>query len=122
MEVDGKETSVIVKNEAFPVLRKEIKVALEKCDSNCGLVCQNECPLEAIKISTSYSENGEILAITEVQIDEPLCCYCERCQLVCPRDAIDVKKPFQGKVELNSNIVPKAVWFVLMYAQLKRFS
>ena len=107
MEVDGKEISVIVKNEAFPVLRKEIKVALKKCDPECGLVCQNECPLEAIKVSTSNSENGEILEITDVQVDESLCCYCERCQLVCPLDAIDVKKPFRGKVDLNRDLCPE---------------
>jgi 4Fe-4S ferredoxin len=106
MEVDGKETSVIVKNEAFPVLRKEIKVAVDKCDPECGLVCQTECPSEAIKISAESLENGEIVEINEVQIDESLCFYCKRCQLVCPRDAIDVKKPFQGKVELNSSLCP----------------
>lgn len=107
MEVDGKETSIIVENEAFPVLRKEIKVALEKCDPECGLVCQTECPTEAIKTSTIRSDDEEILEITDVQIDESLCCYCERCQLVCPYDAIDVKKPFQGKVVLNSGLCPE---------------
>ena len=107
MQVDGKDTSVIVKNDAFPVLRKEIKVAIEKCDPVCGLVCQNECPSEAIKISTKCSENGKIIAISRVQIDESICFYCKRCQLVCPLDAIDVKKPFQGTVDLNSDLCPE---------------
>ncbi len=108
MEVDGKDISVVVKNDAFPVLRKEIKVAIEKCNPKCGLVCQNECPSEAIKISTENSENGKILEISEVQINESLCFYCKRCQLVCPFDAIVVKKPFQGKVELNSDLCPES--------------
>jgi 4Fe-4S ferredoxin len=106
MEVDGENISVVVKNGAFPVLTKEIKVDVEKCDPECGLVCQTECPSEAIKISAESLENGEIVEINEVHVDESLCFYCERCQLVCPRDAIDVKKPFQGKFELNSSLCP----------------
>lgn len=106
MEVDGKSYSVVVKNEAFPVLRKEIKVNVEKCDPKCDLICQVECPSEAIKVSTEKLENGEILEIDDVQINESICFYCERCQYVCPQNAIEVKKPFQGKVELNSDLCP----------------
>jgi len=105
MEIDGKEISTLVKNEAFPVLLKEITVATEKCDPICNLRCQEECPTEAIKVSTKKSENGKTV-ITDVQIMEDSCFYCKRCQLVCPLDAIDVKKPFQGTIELNSDLCP----------------
>ena len=105
MEIDGKEISTLVKNEAFPVLLKEITVATEKCDPICNLRCQEECPTEAIKVSTKKSENGKTV-ITDVQIIEDSCFYCKRCQLVCPLDAIDVKKPFQGTIELNSDLCP----------------
>ena len=105
MEIDGKEISTLVKNEAFPVLLKEITVATEKCDPVCNLRCQEECPTEAIKVSTKKSENGKTV-ITDVQIIEDSCFYCKRCQLVCPLDAIDVKKPFQGTIELNSDLCP----------------
>jgi 4Fe-4S ferredoxin len=106
MEVDGENISVVVKNGAFPVLIKEINVSVEKCDPECGLVCQTECPSEAIEISAERLENGEIVEINEVQVNESLCFYCKRCQLVCPQDAIDVKKPFQGNVELSSDLCP----------------
>jgi len=105
MEIDEKEISTLVKNEAFPVLLKEITVATEKCDPICNLRCQEECPTEAIKVSTKKSENGKTV-ITDVQIIEDSCFYCKRCQLVCPLDAIDVKKPFQGTIELNSDLCP----------------
>jgi len=105
MEIDGKEVSTLVKNEAFPVLLKEITVATEKCDPICNLRCQEECPTEAIKVSTKKLENGKTV-ITDVQIIEDSCFYCKRCQLVCPLDAIDVKKPFQGTIELNSDLCP----------------
>lgn len=105
MEIDGKEVSTLVKNEAFPVLLKEITVATEKCDPICNLRCQEECPTEAIKVSTKKSENGKTV-ITDVQIIEDSCFYCKRCQSACPLDAIDVKKPFQGTIELNNDLCP----------------
>jgi 4Fe-4S ferredoxin len=107
MEVDGKEISTIVKNEAFPVFIREIKVARGKCEPDCELRCQEECPIEAIKVSTESSENGEVLEIVEVEIDESLCFHCKRCELFCPQNAIEVKKPFHGTVELNADLCPK---------------
>jgi 4Fe-4S ferredoxin len=107
MEVDGKEISTIVKNEAFPVFIREIKVTKEKCKPDCGLRCQEECPIEAIKVLTKSSEDGKILEIVDVQIDESLCFYCKRCELLCPQDAIKVKKPFHGTIELNVDLCPK---------------
>jgi 4Fe-4S ferredoxin len=105
MEIDGKELSAVVKNEVFPVLLKEITVDPKKCDIICNLRCQEECPTEAIKVSTETLENGKTL-ITGVQIMEDSCFYCKQCQLACPLDAIDVKKPFQGTIELNSDLCP----------------
>jgi 4Fe-4S ferredoxin len=107
MEIDGKEISTIVKNEAFPVFIREIKVTKEKCKPECELKCQEECPIEAIKVLTKNSEDGKILEIEDVQVDESLCFYCKRCELFCPQDAIKVKKPFHGTIELNRDLCPK---------------
>ena len=105
MEIDGKEVTPLVKNEAFPVLLKEITVATEKCNPICNLRCQEECPTEAIKVSTKKTENGKTVII-DVQIMEDSCFYCKRCQSACPLDAIEVKKPFQGTIELNTDLCP----------------
>jgi 4Fe-4S ferredoxin len=107
MEVDGKIISTIVKNEAFPVFLREIKVTKNKCEPDCGLKCQEECPREAIKVLTKSTEDGEIVEIVDVQVDESLCFYCKRCESFCPQDAIKVKKPFHGTVELNVDLCPK---------------
>lgn len=106
MEIDGKEIATLVKNEAFPVLLKEITVDIEKCDPKCNLRCQEECPTEAIKVSTKKSESGKTV-ITDVQIMEDYCFYCKRCQLACPLDAIEVKKPFQGTIDLKTDLCPE---------------
>ena len=107
MHVDGKEIASIVENDAFPLLIKEVRVMKEKCDPECELRCQEECPTEAIKVSTKSSKNGEILEITDVQINESLCLYCKRCELACSQNAILVKKPFMGGIELNVDLCPK---------------
>ncbi|MEJ2271006.1 MAG: 4Fe-4S dicluster domain-containing protein [Candidatus Bathyarchaeota archaeon] len=105
MEIDGEDIATIVKNEAFPVLLKEIKIAKEKCNPECKLVCQQECPTEAINIMVERS--GKDLKINDVQVDESLCIYCKRCESVCPFQAIMVKKPFQGTVDLNTDLCPE---------------
>jgi 4Fe-4S ferredoxin len=105
MEIDGKEVTTVVKNEAFPVLLKEITVATDKCNPICNLRCQEECPTEAIKVSTKKTENGKTVII-DVQIMEDSCLYCKRCQSACPLDAIEVKKAFQGTIELNTDLCP----------------
>ncbi|UCC58635.1 MAG: 4Fe-4S binding protein [Candidatus Bathyarchaeum sp.] len=105
MEVDGKEISTFVKNEAFPVLLKEINITKEKCDPECDAKCQEECPTEAIRV-TKKSEKGQD-RITNVQITESLCFYCKRCELACDHDAIQVRKPFRGSIELNTDLCPE---------------
>jgi 4Fe-4S ferredoxin len=109
MEVDGKEIANIVKNEAFPVLLKEIKVAKSVCyfKPECELRCQEACPTKAIKVLTKRSEDRKILRVIDVEINEPLCLYCKVCEAACPLGAIRVKKPFQGTIELNADLCPE---------------
>lgn len=106
MKIDGEEIATIVKNEAFPVLLKEIKVAKEKCKPECKFRCQQECPTKAISVSFKGLKNKEAQTI-DVQIDESLCIYCKRCEWACPFDAIIVKKPFLGTIELNVDLCPE---------------
>jgi len=105
MKIDGEEIATIVKNEAFPVLLKEIKVAKEKCKPECKLRCQEECPTGAI--SVLFKGSKKEAQIIDVQINESLCIYCKRCESACPLDAIVVKKPFMGTVQLNADLCPE---------------
>lgn len=106
MEIDGEEIATIVKNEAFPILLKEILVAKEKCKPECKLRCQEECPTGAISVLIEGSKEKESQVI-DVQINESLCIYCKRCEWACSLDAILVKKPFLGDVQLNADLCPE---------------
>lgn len=106
MEVDGEEMATIVKNEAFPVLLKEIKIEKQKCKPECELVCQLECPTGAISVSTKDQKSKNV-AVIDAQIDKSLCIYCKRCELACPLSALTVKKPFLGKVAIATDYCPE---------------
>ncbi len=103
MEIDGEEIATIVKNEAFPVLLKEIKVARDKCRPECQLTCRDECPTGAISVLTEDPKDKDRRTI-DVQINESLCIYCKRCEWTCPFNAIAVKKPFLGTVQLDADL------------------
>lgn len=130
MRINKEEISTIVKNEAFPSLLKDIKVSKEKvvdydydplndtltkkeyfqlakCKPECELVCQKECPSEAIQVSVQSSEDNQIKEIVDVTFDQSKCTYCKHCQLACPFNAIEVTKPFQGTLELKANLCPE---------------
>ncbi len=109
MEIDGKETTNVVENEAFPVLSKEIQVKTSVCfyKPKCNLECEESCPTESIKVDAKRSEDGKILRVTKVDINKTLCLYCTICESACPLGAIHVKKPFQGTIELNADLCPK---------------
>lgn len=126
MNIDGEEISTIEKNEAFPSLLKGIEVAKEKitsydtgsnqrieytelsrCNPECEIRCEKECPTEAIKVSVERSDNDRITKIIDVKIDESRCNYCKRCEIVCSYAAIKVQKPFHGRLELNTDLCPE---------------
>jgi len=109
MEVDDEEITNIVKNEAFPILLKEIKVNRKICyfKPECKLECKDSCPTESINVETKRSEDGEILRVSEIDFNEPLCLYCRLCESACPLGAIQVKKPLQGTIELDTNLCPE---------------
>ena len=83
-------------------LNNFIDVDTSKCIF-CG-VCKRVCPEGAIKQICSTCMLGEEIEVPEITGDvmilEGSCVYCSWCSEVCPVDAIDITKPFNGKLEL----------------------
>jgi 4Fe-4S ferredoxin len=94
------------------------------CDY-CGL-CVPLCPEEAIEVEGEPLKE-ELKFEGKLELDKELCIGCGRCALVCPYDGMDVKKPFEGEIELIEknlvkcdplgcqacfNICPAQCWYV----------
>ncbi len=97
----------VVKWEAFPTLIKEITVEVAKCKPDCGLACQESCPVECIEVVVERDERGEIVRILDVKIDRERCIYCVQCQVACPEGAIAVTKPWEGRFTLDVTRCPE---------------
>ncbi len=97
----------VVKWEAFPTLIKEITVEVGKCKPDCGLACQESCPVECIEVVVERDERGEIVRILDVKIDRERCIYCVQCQVACPEGAIAVTKPWEGRFTLDVTRCPE---------------
>lgn len=106
MEVNGEERIPVIKAEVFPTLLKDITVDMRKCDPLCALLCEKECPTEAVKVDVE--RKGDIIEkILDVKINKEKCIFCGRCELACPQNTLHVKKPIHGVIRLNANFCPK---------------
>jgi 4Fe-4S ferredoxin len=103
--VNGEKNAMFVENDAFPELLKRIDITQEKCQPDCAIQCVDSCPREAIHVDLER-QCGKVTKILDVQIDISCCMYCKACEYVCPYDAIEVEKPFEGLVQLESQKCP----------------
>jgi len=78
--VDNKKVAMFVENDALPQLVKTIEVSQERCEADCGLKCQENCPREAIKVTV----NREPPKPKKLEIAKIMnCIRCGRCLEIC---------------------------------------
>ncbi len=107
LTVSGEPEIPVVKNEAFPTLIKEITVEVAKCKPDCGLACQESCPVDCIEVEVERDEEGKIVHILDVKVDRSECIYCVQCEAACPEGAIAVTKPWEGTLRLDVTRCPE---------------
>jgi len=107
LTVDGKESIPVWEYEAFPALIREVTVDVNKCQPDCGLVCQESCPTDVISVTTETTPSGEIKAILDVSIDEKGCIYCRQCEYACPEGAFTVTMPYEGTIKIDTDRCPQ---------------
>ena len=106
LTVNGAPQVPVVEYGTFPTLVKEIAVTVEQCRPDCGLACQEACPTQCIKATTEQGPDGETVRILDVMVDRERCIYCVECAAACPRHAIAVTKPWQGRLLLDAARCP----------------
>ena len=77
--------------EGTPHYSPVYKVDVGLCPPEC-YECEVACPREAIDCSEGFRR------------DENLCIYCGSCAIVCPENAITVKKVFSGELRIDLNL------------------
>ncbi len=112
MEINDEQRIPIFEVEAFPTLRKLISVDAKKCwygaiTAACDLVCQKECPTEAIEVTVKNVGEGPEGRIVDFKVREEECIFCKKCEVACPEDAISVIKPFRGTLQVDTNLCPE---------------
>lgn len=72
-------------------------------------VCEAACPHDALDIRCSGcmdKEDMEPFEITgEVILEDGLCVKCGWCEDICPRDCVTVRKPFEGTISYDEEVV-----------------
>ncbi|MCJ7444758.1 MAG: 4Fe-4S binding protein [Methanotrichaceae archaeon] len=84
---------------------EQILIDEELCDY-CGL-CVSLCPEEAIEVEGEPIIDEDFKFESVIEVDKELCIGCGRCAIVCPYEAIDLKKPFDGDIELIDKYLDK---------------
>ena len=97
-----KDIPVQVSN-VIPELRKAIRVDYSRCNIECGLTCQDACPVEAVNVK----KGDDDASILEVTVDEDVCFYCGKCAEACPYDLIEVAHPFEGRIQVDASKCPE---------------
>jgi 4Fe-4S ferredoxin len=112
MEINDEQRIPIFEVEAFPTLRKLISVDAKKCwygaiSAACDLVCQKECPTEAIEVTVRDVGEEPEGRIVDFKVLEEDCIFCKKCEAACPENAISVIKPFRGLLQVDANLCPE---------------
>ena len=107
IETNGIERIPVLEKDAFPILIKDVKININKCNSSCKIECQNNCPTEALQVTMNNSEINQKTKITKIQIDKQKCIYCKSCEIACPKAAIIVTKPVEGITSVKQTRCPK---------------
>ncbi|MEM2588837.1 MAG: 4Fe-4S binding protein [Candidatus Bathyarchaeia archaeon] len=107
IEIDGKERIPVIESEAFPKIIKDISVDINLCNPVCKLACQEICPTKAVKVITDSEGPIENRKIVNVQVYKQLCIFCKKCEVACPLGAINVVKPINGIIKVNTSLCPE---------------
>ncbi len=96
----------VIKGEVFPLLIRTMHVEQEPCAATTDTSYIDNCPAGAISAEIRRDEAGQVIAVSNVAVDQSLCFNCTRCMEEGPAGAFTVTKPYRGRARLNVALCP----------------
>lgn len=107
MTVNGKPEVPVIKGEAFPKLIRTVIVNQAPLAATTEIAYIDDCPVEAISADVELDENDEVIAVSDVAVDEDTCIQCTRCMTTGPKGGFEITKPYRGRTFLNVSLCPE---------------
>lgn len=108
MTIDGKSQIPVLEADAFPRLIRKVEVSQAPCEATTDVSCVDNCPSGAISADIEEGAEGNVLSISNVEVDRDLCFACTRCMEQGPEGAFTITKPYRGRVHVDLSREPSA--------------
>ncbi len=105
--VNGEPEIPVIKGQAFPVLVRKVTVKPEICAASTETAYIDDCPVGAIKADVRRDEDGNVLAVENVEVERATCINCTHCMEEGPRGAFTIVKPYKGRTGLDVSLCPE---------------
>lgn len=106
MTVDGKPEIPVIKGEAFPYLLRRMQVNQEAAAASTDVSYIERCPTGSISATIERDGDGNVVSVSNVEVDRSTCISCTHCMELGPAGAFTVIKPYQGRVYLDVSLCP----------------
>jgi len=106
MTVDGKPEIPVIKGEAFPYLLRRMQVNQEAAAASTDVSYIDRCPTGSISAQIERDADGNVVAVSNVEVDRSTCISCTHCMELGPAGAFTVIKPYHGRVDLEVSLCP----------------
>lgn len=104
--VNGEPEVPVLKGDAFPMLIRTMKVEQAPCEATRDVPYVDNCPVEAISADIERDDEGQVVSVRNVSVDQQVCINCTQCMEEGPKGAFTVTKPYQGRAFLDISLCP----------------
>lgn len=106
MIINGAPEVPVIKGEVFPLLIRTMQVEQGPCAATTDIAYIDNCPAKAISAEIRRDDAGQVVAVSDVEVDNSLCFNCTRCMEEGPAGAFTVTKPYRGRTHLDVALCP----------------
>jgi len=107
MTINDKPEIPVIRAQAFPMLIRRISVNQEPLQGSTDVAYIETCPVGAISADIEYDNEGQVVAVSNVNVDRSTCINCTHCMETGPEGGFVVTKPYRGRTRLNARLCPE---------------